>query len=55
LATIFGFGTLNIETAGELPNFVFTYCPNPNLIAKELIDAKIELLGRQTSPMAATE
>jgi uncharacterized membrane protein YdbT with pleckstrin-like domain len=51
LATIFGFGTLIIETAGELPNFVFTYCPHPNLIAKELIDAKTRLMER--TPLVA--
>lgn len=29
-ASIFGFGTLRIETAGEQENFKFTYCPRPN-------------------------
>jgi uncharacterized membrane protein YdbT with pleckstrin-like domain len=45
LATLFGYGNLVIETAGEQANFVFSFCPNPNHIAKELIDAKENLVS----------
>lgn len=40
LQTVFNFGTVTIETAGEQENFVFPYCPNPNAHAKMLLDAR---------------
>ncbi len=40
LAHIFGFGTLKVETAGEHPNFNFTYCPRPTYYAKEILEAR---------------
>lgn len=40
LATIFGFGTLNVETAGEMENFTFPYCPKPNFYADRIIEAR---------------
>jgi uncharacterized membrane protein YdbT with pleckstrin-like domain len=39
-STIFDYGTLKVETAGEQNNFVFIYCPNPNAYAKALQDAR---------------
>jgi hypothetical protein len=48
LPTLFGYGSLAIETAGEQANFIFTFCPKPNLIAKELIDAKENLISGAT-------
>lgn len=38
--TIFNFGTVTVETAGEQNNFVFKYCPNPNAYAKALQDSR---------------
>jgi len=38
--TIFNYGTLTVETAGEQRNFKFVYCPNPNAYAKTLLDAR---------------
>jgi uncharacterized membrane protein YdbT with pleckstrin-like domain len=38
--TLFNYGTLRIETAGEQNNFVFIYCPNPNAYAKAILDAR---------------
>jgi uncharacterized membrane protein YdbT with pleckstrin-like domain len=35
-ASIFGFGTVFVETAGEQANFHFDFCPNPNAVAKEI-------------------
>jgi len=29
LPTIFNYGTLTVQTAGTLENFIFKYCPNP--------------------------
>jgi uncharacterized membrane protein YdbT with pleckstrin-like domain len=45
LGTLFDYGNLVIETAGEQANFVFSFCPSPNYIAKELIDAKEDLVS----------
>lgn len=38
--TLFNFGNLNIETAGEQNNFHFVYCPNPNKYAKIVLEAR---------------
>ncbi len=40
LATIFNFGTLTIQTAGELDNFIFPTCPDPNKYAHEILEAR---------------
>ena len=51
-AHIFGFGTLEIETAGEQPNkFNFVYCPNPDKYAKILLDARERFINE--NPAAA--
>jgi len=42
--TIFNFGTLVVETAGEQNNFVYTYCTNPNVAAKIILDARESFL-----------
>lgn len=39
-ATLFNYGKLVIETAGEQNNFIFTYCPRPNYYGKILLDAR---------------
>lgn len=45
--TIFNFGTLHVETAGEQNNFVFAYCPNPDSAAKVLLDTREQFLQRR--------
>jgi uncharacterized membrane protein YdbT with pleckstrin-like domain len=40
LATIFNFGTLTVQTAGEEDNFIFPYCPNPDLYADRILEAR---------------
>jgi uncharacterized membrane protein YdbT with pleckstrin-like domain len=40
LATIFNFGTLLVQTAGEKDNFSFTLCPNPNKYAEQILEAR---------------
>ncbi len=40
LPTLFNYGTIKIETAGEQNNFVFLFCPNPNAYAKAILDAR---------------
>ena len=40
MATLFNYGDLRIETAGEQNNFVFTYCPNPDAHGQQLLAAR---------------
>jgi uncharacterized membrane protein YdbT with pleckstrin-like domain len=40
LPTIFNYGTLIVETAGEMKNFIFPYCPNPDVYADQILDAR---------------
>ncbi|HSX17851.1 MAG TPA: PH domain-containing protein [Candidatus Saccharimonadales bacterium] len=40
LATIFNFGTLTVQTAGEEDNFVFPTCPDPNQLAHRILEAR---------------
>lgn len=39
-ATIFNYGTLLVQTAGEMENFIFTLCPNPNVITERILEAR---------------
>jgi hypothetical protein len=43
---MFNFGTINIETAVGHPNFKFNLCPQPNRVAKIILDAKREYLEK---------
>jgi uncharacterized membrane protein YdbT with pleckstrin-like domain len=43
-ATMFNFGTLKIETAGEQEHFIFEYCPNPNEYAKQILEAREQFI-----------
>lgn len=40
LASIFNYGTLVVQTAGEMENFIFTLCPGPTRLADKIIDAR---------------
>lgn len=44
-ASMFNFGTLKIETAGEQANFIFSFCPNPHRVAKIILDSKDDFLN----------
>lgn len=46
-ATMFNFGRLMIETAGEQENFHFDYCPHPDHYAKLILDTRQQYLGRR--------
>ncbi|MEO5627372.1 MAG: PH domain-containing protein [Candidatus Saccharimonadales bacterium] len=39
-ASIFGYGNLNVETAGEQNNFNFKFCPKPNFYGRIILDAR---------------
>lgn len=51
LATLFNFGTLKVETAGELPYFHFIYCPRPNAYAQVILHARERFINE--NPEAA--
>lgn len=40
LASIFDYGTLLVQTAGERDNFEFSWCPHPNVLADRVIEAR---------------
>ena len=48
LATMLGYGTLIIETAGEQANFKFTYCPRSGYYAKVILSAREKFLGQDS-------
>ncbi len=43
--TLFNYGTLKVETAGEQANFHFIYCPNPNAVAHAILQAREQYLS----------
>lgn len=40
LPHLFHFGSLRVETAGESSRFLFPLCPNPNLYAQHILEAR---------------
>lgn len=40
LATILNYGVLIIQTAGEMENFMFPTCPDPNRYARRILEAR---------------
>lgn len=40
LSTIFNYGVLNIQTAGERENFLFSWCPEPDTYADRILEAR---------------
>ncbi len=54
MPTMFNFGTLLIETAGEVENFVFIYCPRPNETAQAIHSARQKYLDRRMHETAET-
>lgn len=45
-STLFNFGTLTVQTAGEQENFIFPYCPKPNFYAQEILRAREKFLDK---------
>lgn len=45
--TLFNFGRLTVETAGEQENFHFDYCPHSDHYAKLILDTRQQYLGRR--------
>lgn len=40
LSTIFNYGTIVVQTAGTMDNFIFPYCPDPAKYADQIIEAR---------------
>lgn len=40
IAHLFNYGTLTVQTAGEEDNFVFSQCPNANVYAEQILEAR---------------
>ncbi len=47
--TLFNYGKLLIETAGEQENFHFEYCPYADHYAKVVLEARQQFMGRRES------
>jgi uncharacterized membrane protein YdbT with pleckstrin-like domain len=47
LPSIFGFGDLEIQTAGAADNFIFKLCPKPNFYGKVVLDARQQYLNHR--------
>lgn len=46
-ASLFDFGVLRIETAGEQANFHFSFCPRPSYYAKIILEAREKFIARE--------
>lgn len=51
IQSLFGFGRLRCETAGERSKFVFDYCPNPSQYAKSIINAHETYIAEKPGEM----
>ena len=49
LPTLFNFGTIHIETAGEQVNFIFTFSKDPREAVRIIIEAKEEFLRQHST------
>jgi membrane protein YdbS with pleckstrin-like domain len=47
IASLFGYGTLVVQTAGERENFIFTLCPMPQKFADRIIEARQKFIEDQ--------
>lgn len=47
LQTFYNFGTVTVQTAGELPNFVFEKVPNPYDVAQRIMELKEECVRKK--------
>ena len=53
LPTVFDYGVLKVETAGEQVNFVFNFCPRPGYYAKIILEAREKMLGQHEDQLRA--
>lgn len=45
-ATIFDYGNVEIQTAGEMRNFIFKFYPKPDELQKKIMTQKAQFMGR---------
>lgn len=50
IQSMFNFGTLRAETAGERSKFVFPFCPDPNARARDILMAREKFMAEGGSP-----
>jgi len=53
IQTMFNFGTLKLESAGEKSKFQFAYCPRPNYYARQILTAHEEFAKRHETGVHA--
>jgi len=53
IQTMFGFGVLRVETAGERSKFSFPFCPNPQSCAREIIKAHEDFIRQHPEEQSA--
>ena len=49
--TLFNFGELRVETAGEQNNFIYAYCPRPGYYRKIILDARQRYIDNDPEAM----
>lgn len=49
IASLFNYGQLEIQTAGASENFVFKYCPRPNVYGKVILTARQSYLKNHSN------
>jgi uncharacterized membrane protein YdbT with pleckstrin-like domain len=49
LQTVFNYGDLVVETAGETEKFQFDFCPRPDFYGKVVLDARQKFIGKGES------
>jgi uncharacterized membrane protein YdbT with pleckstrin-like domain len=54
IQTMFGFGLLRVETAGERSKFAFQFCPNPSDYARKIIAAHEQFIAERPETMEAS-
>jgi len=47
LPSILNYGILTIQTAGEIDNFIFKFCPQPNDYAQKILEARERYVKHQ--------
>lgn len=55
IPTLFNYGVLKIETAGEQANFHFAFCPNSGYVAKVILEAREKMLGQKDNPPGSAQ
>ncbi|MEO6761373.1 MAG: PH domain-containing protein [Candidatus Saccharimonadales bacterium] len=52
--SMFGYGVIRAESAGDRSKFMMIYCPHPGVCAKQIISAHEEYIAQKPSEMVST-